>query len=805
MEINKKQFVAILGVLFVLFSNTKLFAQNTYKININRPKKEIIKGHLDLGGKSIDGEEISVNSFYLERNGKPFIPIIGEFHYSRFPQEYWEEELLKMKSGGINIVATYVFWNVHEREEGQFDWSGDLNLKEFLALAEKHDLDVIVRMGPFCHGEMRNGGMPDWLYGRTFEVRSNDVEYLKYVDILYSEIATQIKDHLFKDGGAVVGVQLENEYQHSSAPWEFTYPGSKKEYTVADMDAALSHEQIAVTDGKNPRWEYGKKHMHNLKEIAKKHGIDVPLYTATGWGNATIVEKGSLPVTAGYAYPFWAEPNASKFYLFKDIHKNPDYSPVSYNTNLYPSISGEIGPGIQPKFSRRPIVPYESVNPLMVRILGSGSNGIGYYMYHGGSTPSFNGKFYNEEVNGIPRINYDFQAPIGQYGQVRYHYKHLRMLHMFVNEYGKILAPMQTILPKTNAAITPTNNETLRYAVRSNGTSGFLFLINFQDDVDMKAIKDVNIKVQSANETISFPSQGTFDVVKNTSAILPFNLKLDDATIKSATVQPLTVLRNNDVKDYVFSAINGINAEFSFTQNTEISKIKNASVVLVNGFKVVKSKGTEPFSFVANGVNMVVLPHDMAINTLKINETLFISDALIVENEEEIQIISQKTENKLHVFPDRKISVNNDEVSLKREKSTYKGLGTYTLSFEEIKPEVIIKKISDKKYALKLNSDISTLNDVFVNIDYVGDRGLAFIDGEMITDHFYQEKKWEISLKPFSQKLKNKKMVFIFHPMLSIYSYLKDLNNLPKFQDGKYLKINDFEVVPEYKTSIKLK
>ncbi|MFG6687733.1 beta-galactosidase [Mariniflexile sp. HNIBRBA6329] len=805
MKSNQSFRLSLFVLLLCYYGSLNMDAQDTYEINIDQPQKEIIRGHLDLGGKSADGEEISVNNFYIERNGKPFIPIIGEFHYSRFPQDYWEEELLKMKSGGINVVATYVFWNIHEREEGKFDWSGDLNLKKFLELAEKHDIDVIVRMGPFCHGEMRNGGMPDWLYGRTFEVRSNDPEYLKYVDVLYGEIANQIKDHLFKDGGAVVGVQLENEYQHTSAPWEFTYPGSEKEYTVADLDADLSHEQITVTDGKNPRWEYGKKHMQNLKEIAKRHGIDVPLYTATGWGNATIVEKGSLPVTAGYAYPFWTEPNASKFYLFKDIRKSPDYGAVSYNTDLYPSIPAEIGPGIQAKFSRRPIVPYESVNPLMVRILGSGSNGIGYYMYHGGSTPQFNGKYYNEEVNGLPRINYDFQAPLGQYGQVRYHYKHLRMLHQFVNAYGETLAPMQTILPETNTSITPENNETLRYAVRSNGNSGFLFLINFQDDIAINDINNVNIKVQTGSETISFPSKGVFNILKNTSAILPFNLKLDEVTIKSATVQPLTVLHNNDSKHYIFSAINGIDAELSFTKDTKISKLKNASVVSVDGLKLVKAKGNEPISFTANGENMVVLPQDMAINALKIGEALYVSDALIVEDQNKLQITSQNTDNILHVFPDIKLSIDDEVTSFKKQKSIFNGFGTYKLTFEEVKPAVKITKVSDRKYALTLDSDISKLNDVFVNVDYVGDRGLAFIDGEMINDHFYQERKWEISLKGFASKLKNNEMVFVFHPMYDNYTYLKDLNNLPKFEDGKYLKINGFEVVSEYKTSINLK
>ncbi|WP_167606214.1 beta-galactosidase [Maribellus sediminis] len=791
-----------IAFILLAFLALTVQAQTVYKININQPENTILRGHLDLGGSNPDGEEISVNSYYIERDGKPFFPIVGEFHYSRFPEEYWEEEIIKMKAGGINVIATYVFWNLHEREEGKFDWTGDLNLRKFLELIEKHDLYSIVRIGPFCHGEIRNGGIPDWLYGRAFEIRSNDQEYLSYVDILYGQIADQMKGLLYKDGGPVIGVQLENEFQHSAAPWEFGYPGSKKESTVADRDAALTHEQITVTDGKNPWSEYGKLHMVNLKEIAKKNGIEVPLYTATGWGNATIVEKGSIPVTAGYAYPFWAAPGPSRFYLFKDIKNNPDYSPVSYDAELYPSISAEIGPGIQPKYTRRPIVPYESVNPLMVRIIGSGSNGIGYYMYHGGSTPKFDGKFYNEGVNGIPRVNYDFQAPIGQYGQVRYHFKHLRMLHLFLESYGEELAPMKTVLPPTNAAITPDDIETLRYAVRSYEESGFLFLINFQDHIEVKNINDVNVQVETKNETISFPSKGSFNVSKDASAILPFNLKLGKTTIKSATVQPLTILRGDDADYYVFSTIDGIAGELNFSSETKISKLKNATVDSDGGLKTVKAASAKPFSFVADGAKFLVLPEDMAINAIKINEVLYISDALVLENSSDIQFISKDEENLLHIFPEEKRTFNASAANIEKVKSVNDGFDSYSITFEAVKPEITFEKVSSKKYIMKLNSDISKLNDVFVEADYVGDRALAFIDGELITDHFYQERKWELSLKKIAPRLTDNEMVLIFQPMYPDYEYLNDLHHVPDFKNRSYLEIKGFEVVPEYKTNL---
>ncbi|HYQ57955.1 MAG TPA: beta-galactosidase [Draconibacterium sp.] len=791
-----------IALIFVVLIALATQAQTTYTINIDQPEKEVIHNHLDLGGENPAGEKITVNSYYIEKDGDPFFPVIGEFHFSRFPAEYWEEEILKMKTGGINVIGSYVFWNIHEREEGSFDWTGDLNLRKFLQLAKKHNMDVIVRMGPFCHGEMRNGGIPDWLYGRPFEIRSNDPEYLAYVDKLYAQIANQMKGLLFKDGGPVVGVQLENEYQHSAAPWEFSYPGSQVEYTVADQDAALTHEQITVTDGKNPWSEYGKKHMDNLKAIAKKNGIDVPIYTATGWGNATIVEKGSLPVTAGYAYPFWEEANPSPFYLFKDIKNNPDYSPVSYDTNLYPSISAEIGPGIQIKYSRRPIVPYESVNPLMVRIIGSGSNGIGYYMYHGGSTPQFDGKFYNEQVNGLPRVNYDFQAPIGQYGQVRYHYKHLRMLHTFLATYGEMLAPMQTILPETNAGITPDDSETLRYAVRSDGESGFVFIINFQDHAEIKAIEDVNVQVETGNETISFPATGSFTVPKAASAILPFNLELGETMVKSATVQPLTVLHKNSTDYYIFSTVNRIEPEISFPTETKISELRNASVSREGELKTVKMRSSASFSFIANETNFLILPEEMAVNAVKINDHLIVSDALILEGSDNLQLISKSAENQVYIFPKEEKMLNASAAAIKKEKSPYEDFDAYSVRFEQSTPEVKIEKVSDQKYTLQLNADISNLNDVFVEADYIGDRAMAFIDGKLITDHFYQGRKWEIGLKSFESQLAGNNMTLFFHPMHADYEYLKDLNNIPEFEDGRYLKVNGFDIIPEYKTRL---
>src|SRR5437868_1916013 len=104
--------------------------------------------------KNPAGAELVVDSMSLRLDGKPWVPVMGEFHYSRYPQDGWREELLKMKAGGIDIVSSYVFWIHHEEIEGKWDWSGRRDLRKFVRTAGDVGLKVAVRCGPWCHGEV---------------------------------------------------------------------------------------------------------------------------------------------------------------------------------------------------------------------------------------------------------------------------------------------------------------------------------------------------------------------------------------------------------------------------------------------------------------------------------------------------------------------------------------------------------------------------------------------------------------------------------------------------------------------------
>ncbi len=213
------------------------------------------------------GEEIGVNSQYLTLNGKPWLPVMGEFHFSRYPEAEWEQEILKMKASGIQIVSTYIIWIHHEQTEGQFDWSGQRDLRRFVELCGKHGMYVYPRIGPWAHAETRNGRLPDWVL-KNSPVRQNDPVYLKEVQSFYAEIAKQLDGQLWKDGGPVIAIQIENEY----------------------------HERGA---GK------GDEHIRTLKSMAVADGLKVPLYTVTGWDGAAIPLDQVLPVFGGYPDAPW--------------------------------------------------------------------------------------------------------------------------------------------------------------------------------------------------------------------------------------------------------------------------------------------------------------------------------------------------------------------------------------------------------------------------------------------------------------------------------------------------------------------
>ena len=449
-------------------------------------------------------------------DGRRVCPVMGEVHYSRIPANEWQREVKKMKEGGVTILATYVFWNHIEEEEGIFRWDGQRNLRQFLEVCQQEEMPVILRIGPFCHGEVRNGGMPDWLWSKDLRMRSMQPAFLVCVERLYRQIFTQVQGLQWKDGGPVIACQFDNEYRGSG------------DYLMA------------------------------LKRIANNIGFDLPFYTRTGWPELSkpVPFGEMIPLYGDYADGFWDKEvkegvgNYYKAFQFKESEKpatamgeappttiegtslsqNQTASAETEKGTAYPYFTCELGGGMATAYHRRPFLYPEDAYSMALVKLGSGSNLLGYYMYHGGTNPE--GKLHTlNEVqtspgtanNDLPVVTYDFQAPLGEFGQRYAHYYKLRPLHLFMQDYGEQLATMEAHFP-TPQNLKKGDDGFLRWSVRTNHASSkeekngaFIFVNNYERFCHLSAKKNVQLEAGG----VKLPKM---TIPSGTMAIFPVNI-----------------------------------------------------------------------------------------------------------------------------------------------------------------------------------------------------------------------------------------------------------------------------------------
>lgn len=822
----KNKLIGAVILTSLAFGRITLYAQETdlrgpYTINANVPEAKIDSTHLQMGGTDGKGNKIAVNNYYLTYNGRPFIPVTGEFHFSRYPHKYWEEAIRKMKAGGINTIATYIFWNIHEEHEGKFNWSGDRDVRKFVELCEQNGMKVIMRIGPFCHGEIRNGGIPDWILSKPIAIRSNDPGYLFYVRQLYGSIGQQLKGLYFKDGGPIIAVQLENEYQDSAAPWGLTYPDQPIDYTVAERDLTATHFGVSVASSKNRFAGIGLEHMDTLKSFARQVGIDVPVYTATGWGYAAVIPNETLPVTAAYAYSTWDKKQLSPFYLYKDMHEQPDYAPVRYQPRDYPVFAAELGAGIQITYSRRPTVPAKSIDALINRCLGSGANGIGYYMFHGGSTPVGDHYFYGDVAAGCPMISYDFQAPVGEYGQIRPSFNRMKLLHFFINDFGDILAPMTTVLPKNNSSIRPGDIADLRYAARVKNGSGFIFLNNFQDDTIMPDKENIQLRIETGKRNILIPESSRFTLKSGENLILPFNFNMDGVNLTYATAQLLMKGNDGEYPYYAFFAPDGITPEFSFSGSNIrfIAKQENAAITHDSHRWLVDCSAKGLSSFTVNSKNgrkvrVLVMDKTTALKSWVVRvdgmeHLIFSNAAVLPDSSNTVKVLSEgKNSDDFYVYPALGNTPQIRFGAIARINDS-KLMDHYRIDWPKIQLPVTVNHYGDRRLTLKLPARLPKgLNEIYFDVDYTGDTGMGFLEDELVADNFYRGVPWEIGLKRFIDRGAGRQMSFYFRPVYQNAPYLSDLkpSAVPEFgQSPDRVKINGTKLIPEYKAIVELK
>ena len=146
-------------------------------------------------------------------NEKPFVVKAAEVHYPRIPREYWDQRIKMCKSLGMNTLCIYIFWNIHEQQEGQFDFTGNNDIRAFVQLAQKNGMYIIVRPGPYVCAEWEMGGLPWWLLKKKdIRLREQDSYFMERLEIFEKKVGEQLGDLTIEKGGPIIMVQVENEY-----------------------------------------------------------------------------------------------------------------------------------------------------------------------------------------------------------------------------------------------------------------------------------------------------------------------------------------------------------------------------------------------------------------------------------------------------------------------------------------------------------------------------------------------------------------------------------------------------------------
>ncbi len=613
------------------------------------------------------GKPVTWDAYSLMIDGRRVCPVMGEIHYSRVPREEWRHEVKKMKDGGVTLIATYVFWNHIEEQEGVFRWDGQRDLRQFLEVCKAEQMPVVLRIGPFCHGEARCGGIPDWMWNpsptplegvqadKPMRMRSEEPRFLHYVERLYRQIFTQVQGLQWKDGGPIMACQFDNEYR------------GRGSYLMA------------------------------LKQMALRIGFDLPFYTRTGWPElSTPVPYGELlPLYGDYADGFWErslEETAGNYYKafnFKAFRSSTaiateqfDYSSTTGESKAeaYPYFTCELGGGMMTAYHRRPYLYPEDAYSMALVKLGSGSNLLGYYMYHGGTNPD--GLTWLNEMqrtlatnyNDMPVKNYDFQAPLGEFGQVNPHYYSLRPLHLFMHDYAQLLAPMEARFP-CEQDIAKGDDSHLRWAVREKDGSGFIFINNYERLQNLSAKRNVGLEACG----VKLPK---LTIPAGSMCILPVNVD----GMRYATAQ---IVARRDGKVYLMQ-IPGIST---------IITLQSGKVL-----RNVKPRGT------AKPVcgNLYLL-------TQKDAEHLFLDDGNREDNVSSLQRLPETAWQKVReAGAPRKITMGVNKVAEEPTDEDFEQAAVYKIT--------VPKKLAGRQ---------------LMRVNYRGDVARLYCNGELIADNFY--------------------------------------------------------------------
>ncbi|WP_256760852.1 beta-galactosidase [Cohnella sp. WQ 127256] len=315
-------------------------------------------------------------------DGKRTFLVSGTIHYFRIPKELWRDRLEKARQFGLNCIETYVAWNVHEPEEGKFEFEENNDLEQFITLAKEYGLYVICRPGPYICAEWDFGGFPSWLLQKKGLVpRRNNAVYLKYVRRWFDILLSRLRPHLITVGGPIIMMQVENELAN-----------------------------IRLDDNER------KSYMNELVKMFRDNGIDVPYISCEGG-----LDGGLECINA--------HDPAERFAEYRS--KYPQY-PL-FSTEFWPSWYSTWDKE-KPEHERTP----SQVEQATWKILSRGGAGYNYYMWHGGTNFGYRSMY-------LQTTSYFNEAPLNESGLFNECGRRTRRIARFATAMGETLADSESV------------------------------------------------------------------------------------------------------------------------------------------------------------------------------------------------------------------------------------------------------------------------------------------------------------------------------------------------------------------------
>lgn len=688
---------------------------------------------------------VTISNRSLAKNGIPYFPVSGEFHYTRVPRAQWRRRLIAMRNGGLNTIASYIFWNHHQPVADvvpAFDGSRDL--RAFVELCAELDLDVVLRIGPWCHGEARNGGFPDWVQEAPVRHRTDDPEYLALVRGWFTAIAAQLSGAL-DPGSNVIGIQIENEL--------YDQP----------------------------------EHIRTLKHMAIELGLVAPLYMATAWGGAQLPEHETLPMFGGYADGFWVEaaapwdPTFREHFFFSHVWDDPGIGADLRSNDAdgrrplsdeFPPVTCELGGGMATAYHRRPVLDAADIAAIANVKIGNGSAWQGYYMFAGGLNPErgLQESHITGYPNDLPEIDYDFHAPIGSAGNITRTHALLRQQHAFLAAVGGDLVNMRSSLPEALPE-GPYDRDVLRWAIRSDGEAGFLFINSRQPHEPLPPSSPVVFEIELADRTIRIPDE-PISVPSGVTARFPFGLQVGCLRIEWATANLLTMLsRPGGGRIAVLFAERGIAAAL---------KIDGEVLRMPEGEFFAKEYGRDA---------VVVLSAELAESTWVLSGELYLSEDELDAGAEGVQTWHQSG-SPVRVFDPTALQwaalvpVDDDgvvpqpavlDVQLRRP-SVPPAVSYGTFDGRASAPGLDRVLDEGAHYRLEVPSNYRT-QGFALEIEWTGDVGVLVIDGVVLTDRFWDGTPWMISIPENTSELDL--FVLPLHPDAGVWLHPSARNSMP--------------------------